>query len=209
MRRTPEATALSLTILSRPISPVRRDMGAAAQLDGISVAGALALGVDAHADDAHLIAIFLAEQRQRAFGDGLVGRHEMGLDRRVLHDHGVDQILDPPDLVMGHRLLVREIESEPPGLDQRALLRHMGPEHLAQRLMQEMGRGVMRAGRRAARMVDLEQRPRRRLSARPVSTTPSCRNSPCSFFCVSPTANFAPLAPESVPRSPTWPPDSA
>ena len=42
------------------------DMGAAAQLDGISVSGALAVGVDAHRDDAHLLAIFLAEQRQRA-----------------------------------------------------------------------------------------------------------------------------------------------
>ena len=80
----------------------------------------------------------------------------MGLDFSVLHDHGVDQILDPPDLFVRHRLLVREIESEAPGLDQRAFLGHMGPEHLAQRLMQEMGGRVMRAGRRAVRMVHVE-----------------------------------------------------
>ena len=48
MRRTPAATALSPTILNRPISPVRRDMRAAAELDRISVAGALAVGIDAH-----------------------------------------------------------------------------------------------------------------------------------------------------------------
>ena len=58
------------------------DMGAAAELDGISVAGPLAVGIDAHRDDANLIAIFLAEQRQRAFGDGLVRRHQMRLDRQ-------------------------------------------------------------------------------------------------------------------------------
>ena len=56
------------------------DMRAAAELDGISVAGALAVGIDAHRHDAHLIAVFLAEQRQRAFGDGFVRRHQMRLD---------------------------------------------------------------------------------------------------------------------------------
>ena len=87
------------------------DMGAAAELDRISVAGPLAVGVDAHRDDANLIAIFLAEQRQRAFGDGLVGRHQMRLDRSVLQDHGIDQILDRADLLMRHWLLMREIEA--------------------------------------------------------------------------------------------------
>ena len=133
------------------------DMGAAAQLDGISVAGPPALGIHAHADDADLLAIFLAEQRQRPLRDRLVGRHEMGLDRRVLQDLGVDQVLHRADLVMGHGLLVREIESEPPGLDQRALLRHMSSQHLAQRLMQEVGRRMMGAGRQAARVVHFEQ----------------------------------------------------
>ena len=55
-------------------------------------------------DDADLVAIFLAEQRQRALRDGLVRRHQMGLDRRVLQDHRVDQILDrarSPRAVMG------------------------------------------------------------------------------------------------------------
>ena len=157
MRRTPEATALSLTILSRPISPVRRDMGAAAQLDGISVAGPFAVGVHAHDDDADLLAVFLAEQRQRALGDGLVGRHEMGLDRRVLHDHGVDQVLDPRGSRRGSSASGARNRIEPPGLDQRALLRHMGAQHLAQRLMQQMGRRMMGAGRRAARMVNFQQ----------------------------------------------------
>ena len=56
-------------------------MGAAAQLDRI---GVLRLGARlalAHADDADLFAVFLAEQRQRALGDRLVGTHQMRLHR--------------------------------------------------------------------------------------------------------------------------------
>ena len=80
MRRTPEATALSLDDLEQADIAGAPHMRAAAELDGISVAG-LALAVaHAHRDDADLIAVFLAEQRQRAFGDGLVRRHQMRLD---------------------------------------------------------------------------------------------------------------------------------
>ena len=54
------------------------------------------------------------------------------------------------------RLVVREIEAQPVGRDERALLRHMVAEHLAQRLMQEMRRRVMGARRAAPRMIDVE-----------------------------------------------------
>ena len=60
------------------------------------------------------------------------------------------------DLGGGHRAGMGEIESEPPRLDQRALLRHMGAEHLAQRLVQKMGRRVIGARCRAAGVIDLE-----------------------------------------------------
>ncbi len=132
------------------------DMGAAAQLDGIRMAGLGALVAHAHADDADLIAVFLAEQSERAMGDRGLGRHQMRLDGLVLEDHGIDEILDRADLGMRHRLLMGEIESEAPGLDQRALLRHVGPQHLAERLVQEMGRRMVRAGCRAPRVVDLK-----------------------------------------------------
>jgi hypothetical protein len=49
---------------------------------------------------------------------------------------------------------VREVEAQPVGRDQRALLRDVGAEHLAQRLVQQMGGRVVGADRRAARVID-------------------------------------------------------
>ena len=51
---------------------------------------------------------------------------------------------------------MREIESQAARLDERALLRDVSAQHLAERLVQEMGRRMVRAGRRAPRMIDLE-----------------------------------------------------
>src|SRR4029078_2217988 len=52
---------------------------------------------------------------------------------------------------------MRELEAEPSGLDQGALLRHMRAQHLAQRLVQEMRRRMMRTGGRGASMIDRER----------------------------------------------------
>ena len=131
-------------------------MGAAAELDGIGMAAFPARLALAHGDDADLVAIFLAEQRQRALGDGLVGAHQMGLDHGILKDDVVGEVLDGAKLGLGHRPGMRKVESEAPGLDQRALLRHVLAQHLAQRFVQEMGRGVVGAGRGAARVIDVE-----------------------------------------------------
>ena len=59
----PEATELSPTILNRPISPVRRTCVPphSSTENGSPVVVAL---VAAHRDDAHLVAVFLAEQRR-------------------------------------------------------------------------------------------------------------------------------------------------
>ena len=132
------------------------NMRAAAKLDGIGAVGLGALVGHAHGDDADLVAIFLAEQRQRALRDGLIRRHQMGLHRLVLQDHRVDEILDRDDLFVGHGFLMREVESEPARLDQRALLRHVRSQHFAERFVQEVGRGMVRAGRGAAPMIDIE-----------------------------------------------------
>ena len=48
------------------MSPVRRDVGAAAELDRV---GAAVLA-DAHGDDADLVAVLLAEEGHRTLGDG-------------------------------------------------------------------------------------------------------------------------------------------
>ena len=63
MRRTPAATALSPTTADETDVAGAPHMGAAAKLDRPSHGVAAAL---AHGDDAHLVAVFLAEQRARA-----------------------------------------------------------------------------------------------------------------------------------------------
>ncbi len=52
---------------------------------------------------------------------------------------------------------MREVEAQPVGRDQRALLRHVIAEHLAQSFMQEMGGGMVLPDRRAPRVIDFEQ----------------------------------------------------
>ncbi len=69
---------------------------------------------------------------------------------------GVGQILDRGDLLRRHRLLVREVEAQALGRNERALLRDVRAEHLAQGLVQEMRRRVVGARRRAARVIDLK-----------------------------------------------------
>ena len=112
------------------------------------------------------------------------------------------------DLSRRHRPRMGEVEAEPARLDQRALLRHVQPKHLAQRLVQQMGGGMIGARRGAAGMIDLEIDHLARPSSVPASTAPECRNRPCSFFWVSSTAKRAPDGLAISPRSPTWPPDS-
>src|SRR3546814_16261416 len=66
----------------------RGDMLATAQLQTVDRL-VIAAGAP-HRDDAHFIAVFLAEQRHRAFGDRLVGGHQPRLDSVVLADICVD-----------------------------------------------------------------------------------------------------------------------
>ena len=52
---------------------------------------------------------------------------------------------------------MREIEAQPVGRDQRALLRDVIAEHLAQRLVQQMRRRMVAPDRAAAGVIDLER----------------------------------------------------
>ena len=117
-------------------------MGAAAQFERID-GPARAMGIAAHGDDAHLVAIFLAEQRHGTLGNGGIDRHQPRGDRIVLQHDLVGHGLDLGNLVGRHRLVVGEVEAQPVGLHQRALLRHMGAQRDAQRLVQQMGGRVM------------------------------------------------------------------
>ena len=129
-------------------------MGAAAKLDGISVISLRARRALTHADDTDLFAIFLTEQRKRAFGDRLVGAHQMRLHGGVLQYHGVGKIFHRLDLGLRHRPRMGEVEAKPPRLDQRALLGHVQPKHFAQRFVQEVGGGMIGARCSAAGMID-------------------------------------------------------
>ena len=130
------------------------DMGAAAELDREGAVGALAVGRPAHRDDADLVAVFLAEQRAGAGLDRLVDRHQLRHHRLVLEEHRVGDVLDALDLVVADRLRVAEVEAQAVRRDERALLRDVVAEHLAQGLVQEMGRGVVGADAGAAGVVD-------------------------------------------------------
>ena len=112
------------------------------------------------------------------------------------------------ELLGGDRLGMGEVEAQPIGRDERALLRDVIAEHLAQRLVQQMGRRVIGADRGARGVVDLELERRRRRCSSPFSTSTSWTKRSPSFFLVSsdPDADAARRA--STPMSPTWPPNS-
>ena len=74
----------------------------------------------------------------------------------------VGDVLDLLDLLGRHRLGMREVEPQPVGRDQRALLRDVVAEHLAQRLVQQMGRRMVRADGAAAGVIDIERQRGRR-----------------------------------------------
>ena len=100
--------------------------------------------------------IFLAEQSAGAEGARVVEAHEPRRHLGVLQHHAIGDVLDPFDLGAGDRFRVREVEAQPVGRNERALLRHMIAEHHAQRLMQNVGRRMVGARRRAGVVIDLK-----------------------------------------------------
>ena len=126
------------------------DMGAAAQFDRPAerIAAVLARGL-AHRHHAHLVAIFLAEQRAGAGVAGIVDRHQPRGDLVILQHHVVGDILDAAQFLRRDRLRMHEVEAQPIRRHQRAALRDVVAEHLAQRLVQQMRRGMVGADRAA------------------------------------------------------------
>ena len=86
----------------------------------------------------------------------IVEAHETRRHLGVFQDDVIGDVLDLLEFGARDRLGVRDIEAQPLGRDQRALLRHMIAEHEAQRLMQDMGRRMVGAGRRAGGVIDRE-----------------------------------------------------
>ena len=119
-----------------------RHMRAPAQLNRIGLARKRAAAVCAHADNAHLVAIFLAEQRARARFSGILDTHQPRGHPRVLDHQRVGNVFHLRQLRVADRLWMGKVEAQPFGRNQRPLLRDMVTQHLAQRLVQEM-RGRM------------------------------------------------------------------
>ena len=129
-----------------------RAMRAAAELDR----GGAAVGLAAHRDDAHLVAVLLAEQRHGAGADRGLAVHQADPDGGVLAQERIDLGLDRGELGRRHGLRVAEVEAQAVGRDQRALLRDVAAEVAAQRRVQQVRRRVGAAQAGAALVVDPE-----------------------------------------------------
>jgi len=149
MRRTPAATAALADDLEEADVAGAADMGAAAELGRevlVVVVGA------AHGDDAHFVAIFLAEGGASApaftASSGVIRRVATSAFRRM---RLLTSISMARVSVGRERLRMAEVEAQAIGRDQRALLRDMGAEPAAQRFVQQVGgRGLARnAARRS------------------------------------------------------------
>ena len=102
MRRTPAATPLSSVATNEADVARRADVRAAAELHAEAGDG----------DDAHAVAVLLAEERHGAVRDGFFGRLDLGQHRGVPDDVFVDDALDPEELVAGDGGDVHEIEAQ-------------------------------------------------------------------------------------------------
>jgi alanyl-tRNA synthetase len=86
-------------------------MRAAAQLERIDPP-VVAFGPEAHRHDPDLIAVFLAEQRHRSGVHGFVAVHQPRLDRRVLKDDGVGEVLGNTVLLQDAPVTTRLMDRE-------------------------------------------------------------------------------------------------
>ena len=124
-------------------------------------------------DDAHLVAVLLAEEHHRAELARLVDRDDVRPHRVVLEDRLVDPLLDRAPLVGRERLRVGEVEAQLVGAHRRAGLVDVVAEHVAERPVQQMrGRVVGRRREPHAPGHDRRARGRRRRSPRPRTGAP-------------------------------------
>jgi hypothetical protein len=169
-------------------------------------AGAELAAVAADVDDAHDLAVLLAEEGEGALGL-LVEVHLVGLDLRVLEDLLVDQLLDLAELRVRDRLEVREVEAQAVRGIEGAGLADVGAEDLAQGPVEEVGRRVVALDGAPADEVDREVGGGARAGrGRPGATFVEV--APDLSFTVSVMATALPPI-SAWPESPTWPPISA
>ena len=116
------------------------------------------------------------------------------------HD-AIGDVLDRGEFVVADRLGVGDVETQAIGRDERTLLRNVIAEHLAQRLVQQMGRRVIGADRGARRVIDLELQ-RGADIQRPLLDLDLVNDEIAELFLVSTTRTLRPGA-RTRPTSPT------
>src|SRR5690606_16898379 len=114
----------------------------------------LARPVAADRDDAHAVAVLLAEEGHRAERAGLVERHDLLGDLEVLLEARVDALLDLGERARRHGLTPAKVETDAARSVLGTGLRRVLPERLLERLVDEVGPGVGTSDRGAARDVD-------------------------------------------------------
>ena len=94
---------------------------------------------------------YFAEQRHGAAPDRVVIGHDLRHGGLIGQDLSIDDGFHASDLLGGQRRVLREVETGLVGIDQRAALLDGSAQHLAQRLVHQVGGGVVAHAARGAR----------------------------------------------------------
>jgi hypothetical protein len=111
----------------------------------------------AYVDDAHPLAVPLAKQRGRPRRLRLGPARVPHVHLRVVQKSVVDERADLVELRLADGGEVREVQSQPPGIDERPVLPHVMAQHPPQHRVQHVRRRVRPCHRRPA--VGIHQRP--------------------------------------------------
>ena len=186
--------------LDRPDEPERVHVRAAAQLDRV-LSGF---------EHAHEVAVLVAEERDRAEALGVVLRRLVVTHRRVGDDLGLASSSTASSCSGVTASWWLKSKRSRSGATSEPACFTCGAEHLAQRPVQDVRRGVVAADPVAAHAVD-----RAPCTPSPSRIVPSvdsrsgCTSRPGSPYCVSSTLDAHTVGVVITPVSPTWPPDSA
>ncbi len=132
MRRTPGGDTGLAGEAEEPDLPGRAHVGAAAEFHRIA---------DPH--HPHDVAVLVGEERHGAQLQRLGQRHLADVGDVVGENQFVDTGFDIGQLRRVDRRVVREVEAQPAGLDQRPLLADVGAELIAQHLVHQVRGGVV------------------------------------------------------------------
>ena len=145
-----------------------------------------------HLDDADLLVVRLAEQRQRADLPRGGQRHVVRGHVEVGPDGLVGGLLDVGADLLAQPARPGEVEPQVAGLVVRAALQRGRAEHLPQRRVHHVGARVGLAGAEPPLAVDRGQHVRCRCSSSPSVTRTRCTIRPLTGRCTSTTSSSTP-----------------